>query len=48
MVVLVQEIISADCAFVIHTTDPSTGDSLEIYAEIVKGLGETLVGTYPG
>ena len=48
MAVLVQEIISADCAFVIHTTDPSIGDSSEIYAEIVKGLGETLVGAYPG
>lgn len=48
MAVLVQEIISADYAFVIHTTNPSTGDSSEIYAEIVKGLGETLVGAYPG
>ncbi|KAJ6799293.1 alpha-glucan water dikinase, chloroplastic isoform X2 [Iris pallida] len=48
MAVLVQEIISADYAFVIHTTNPSTGDSSEIYAEVVKGLGETLVGAYPG
>ncbi|CAL9114527.1 alpha-glucan water dikinase, chloroplastic isoform X1 [Musa acuminata AAA Group] len=48
MAVLVQEIISADYAFVIHTTNPSSGDSSEIYAEVVKGLGETLVGAYPG
>ncbi|KAH9535846.1 hypothetical protein CY35_17G074900 [Sphagnum magellanicum] len=48
MAVLVQEIICADYAFVIHTTNPSTGDDTEIYAEVVKGLGETLVGAYSG
>ncbi|XP_043704280.1 alpha-glucan water dikinase, chloroplastic-like isoform X1 [Telopea speciosissima] len=48
MAVLVQEIINADYAFVIHTTNPSSGDSSEIYAEVVRGLGETLVGAYPG
>lgn len=48
MAVLVQEIINADYAFVIHTTNPSSGDESEIYAEVVKGLGETLVGAYPG
>lgn len=48
MAVLVQEIISADYAFVIHTTNPLTDDSSQIYAEVVKGLGETLVGAYPG
>ncbi|KAJ9563988.1 hypothetical protein OSB04_009148 [Centaurea solstitialis] len=48
MAVLVQEIINADYAFVIHTTNPSSGDESEIYAELVKGLGETLVGAYPG
>ncbi|KAM7269112.1 hypothetical protein ACFE04_024609 [Oxalis oulophora] len=48
MAVLVQQIINADYAFVIHTTNPSSGDSSEIYAEVVKGLGETLVGAYPG
>lgn len=48
MAVLVQEVINADYAFVIHTTNPSSGDSSEIYAEVVKGLGETLVGAYPG
>lgn len=48
MAVLVQEIINADYAFVIHTTNPSSGDSSEIYVEVVKGLGETLVGAYAG
>ncbi|KAM7250917.1 hypothetical protein ACFE04_022800 [Oxalis oulophora] len=48
MAVLVQQIINADYAFVIHTTNPSSEDSSEIYAEVVKGLGETLVGAYPG
>jgi alpha-glucan, water dikinase len=36
MAVLVQEIISADYAFVIHTANPLTGDSSEIYAEVNK------------
>ncbi|XP_057856016.1 alpha-glucan water dikinase, chloroplastic isoform X2 [Cryptomeria japonica] len=48
MAVLVQEVVNADYAFVIHTVNPSTEDSSEIYAEVVKGLGETLVGAYPG
>ncbi|KAI3950212.1 hypothetical protein MKW92_044526 [Papaver armeniacum] len=48
MAVLVQEVIAADYAFVIHTRNPLTGDTSEIYTEIVKGLGETLVGAYPG
>ncbi|MCI26355.1 alpha-glucan water dikinase, partial [Trifolium medium] len=48
MSVLVQEVINADYAFVIHTTNPTSGDSSEIYTEVVKGLGETLVGAYPG
>lgn len=36
MAVLVQEIINADYAFVIHTTNPSSGDSSEIYAEVAS------------
>lgn len=35
MAVLVQEIINADYAFVIHTTNPSSGDLSEIYAEVM-------------
>ena len=48
MAVLIQEIIEADYSFVIHTINPITGHSDEIYAEAVPGLGETLVGNYPG
>lgn len=48
MAVLCQKVIDADFAFVIHTTNPLTGDKNEIYAEAVIGLGETLVGNAPG
>ena len=48
MAVLVQKIIPADYSYVIHTKNPSTNDDNEIYAEVVLGMGETLVGTYEG
>lgn len=48
MSVLVQPVINADHAFVIHTVNPSTRDETELYAEVVQGMGETLVGNYPG
>jgi alpha-glucan,water dikinase len=48
MAVLIQQVVPADYAFVIHTTNPSTGDAGELFAEVVLGLGETLVGNYPG
>ena len=48
MAVLIQEAIAAEYAFVIHTANPVTGDRDEMYAELVPGLGETLVGNYPG
>ena len=48
MAVLVQRVVPADYAFVIHTENPSTGAKDEIYIEMVRGLGETLVGNYPG
>ena len=38
MAVLVQEIVNADYAFVIHTTNPSSGDSSEIYAEVIYAI----------
>jgi alpha-glucan,water dikinase len=47
MAVLVQRVVSADAAFVLHTANP-TGDAGELYGELVLGLGETLVGNYPG
>merc|ERR1719305_1009829 len=42
MAVLVQRMADAQYSFVIHTTNPATGDSGEIYAEVVRGLGEVL------
>jgi len=48
MAVLIQEVVEADYSFVIHTANPVTGERDEIYAEVVLGLGETLVGNYPG
>jgi len=48
MAVLVQEVIEADYSFVIHTVNPATENRDEIYAEVVLGLGEALVGNYPG
>lgn len=49
MAVLVQKVVQAKYAFVIHTTNPMTGDDDEIYCELVKGMGESIVsGTVPG
>lgn len=48
MAVLIQMVVEADYGFVIHTVNPFTGEKDEIYAEAVLGLGETLVGNYPG
>ena len=48
MAVLIQQLVEAEYAFVIHTQNPFTGDSRELYAEVVLGLGETLVSNYPG
>ena len=48
MAVLIQQVVPADYAFVIHTVNPSTGKADELFAETVLGLGETLVGNHPG
>jgi alpha-glucan,water dikinase len=48
MAVLIQQVVPADYAFVIHTVNPTNGNRDELYAEIVLGLGETLVGNHPG
>jgi alpha-glucan,water dikinase len=48
MAVLVQEVVPADYAFVLHTANPISGDRDELVGEIVLGLGETLVGNHPG
>jgi alpha-glucan,water dikinase len=48
MAVLIQRIVKADYAFVIHTVHPLSGNRDELYGEVVLGLGEALVGNYPG
>jgi alpha-glucan,water dikinase len=49
MAVLCQAVVPARYAFVIHTTNPTTGDEGEVYCELVRGLGEAIVsGTVPG
>jgi len=47
MAVLIQTVVEADYAFVIHTVNPFSGAN-EIYAEVVLGLGEALAGNDPG
>ena len=48
MAVLVQEIIPAEYAYVIHTTNPTNGEENEVYVESCLGLGEALVSKMPG
>lgn len=48
MAVLLQQVVDAQYAFVIHTANPLTGNTNEVFTEMVLGLGETLVGNYPG
>ena len=48
MAVLIQQVVEADYAFVLHTVNPLTNRREELYLEAVVGLGETLVGNYPG
>jgi alpha-glucan,water dikinase len=48
MAVLVQPVVPADYAFVLHTINPLTRQKDELYGEVVWGLGETLVGNHPG
>ncbi|NOZ25827.1 MAG: hypothetical protein GXO94_07050 [Nitrospirae bacterium] len=48
MAVLIQQVVEAEYSYVVHTVNPFTGNADELYAEVVLGLGETLVGNYPG
>jgi alpha-glucan,water dikinase len=48
MAVLVQQIIPAEYAYVIHTQNPTNGKDDEIYVESCLGLGEALVSKMPG
>ena len=48
MAVLIQRAIPADYAYILHTVNPFSGDKDELYGEAAPGLGETIVGNYPG
>eukprot|EP00884_Botryococcus_braunii_P018283 jgi/Botrbrau1/5138/Bobra.0172s0010.1 len=48
MAVLCQPALPAYYAFVAHTTHPTSGRKDQIYVEVVRGLGEALVGNHPG
>ena len=48
MAVLLQPVVPVSYAWVAHTLNPVNGSADEVYVEIVVGLGEVLVGSYPG
>jgi alpha-glucan,water dikinase len=48
MGVLIQPMIPADYAFVLHTAHPLTLDQDTMVGQVVVGLGESLVGNHPG
>merc|ERR1712151_858335 len=48
MAVLIQRIVKAEYAYVIHTVNPTTGEENEVYVEACRGLGESLVSDAPG
>jgi hypothetical protein len=41
-------VIPAEYAFVLHTANPITGATGELFGEAVVGMGEALVGNQPG
>ena len=42
------QVVPAEYAFVVHTANPLTGKRGEIFGEVVAGMGEALVGNFPG
>uniref|UniRef100_A0A7S0RVE0 Pyruvate phosphate dikinase AMP/ATP-binding domain-containing protein n=1 Tax=Pyramimonas obovata TaxID=1411642 RepID=A0A7S0RVE0_9CHLO len=48
MSVLLQKVVPAKYAFVLHTANPLSGNTEEMLGEVVVGLGETLVSGTPG
>lgn len=48
MSVLLQQVVDGQYAFVLHTANPLTGRHGDMFGELVAGLGEVLVGNYPG
>ncbi|KAK9862996.1 hypothetical protein WJX84_004122 [Apatococcus fuscideae] len=48
MACLLQQVVAAEYAFVVHTANPLTGKRGEVFGEVVLGMGEALVGNFPG
>lgn len=48
MAVLLQQVVPAQYAFVLHTANPLNGATDEMFGEVVVGMGESLVGNHPG
>lgn len=44
----VLQVVSAQYAFVVHTANPISKQKGETFGEVVMGMGEALVGNYPG
>ncbi len=44
----VSQVVPAQYAFVVHTANPLTGERGELFGEAVVGMGEALVGNFPG
>lgn len=42
------QVVAAEYAFVVHTANPLTGKRGEVFGEVVLGMGEALVGNFPG
>ena len=42
------QVVPAEYAFVVHTANPLTGQRGEIFGEVVVGMGDALVGNFPG
>jgi len=45
MAVLIQQMLSPDLSFIVHTVNPVTGNQNEIYIELAAGQGEALTDT---
>jgi len=48
MACLLQPVADTKYAFVLHSRDPQNPESGDVAGEVVRGLGEVLVGNYPG
>ncbi len=42
------QVVPAEYAFVVHTANPLTGQTGEVFGEVVVGMGEALVGNFAG